>query len=188
MYIIILLYLLSGCVFSLPDNSSIESDSRSQLQKVIVELSKQPDVLKSITSNPNIKDYLRDIIEEGTKQETRQAITKMLRKALRGENVVLTVIGESVSVGADLGTNNRNLTFHYLFASWWNETFAPITGSTMQLSVVAVGGVSSVYFGPCWREYEALIRAFDFVLWEFNVNDASREDYDVIVNLSLIHI
>jgi len=176
----ILLYMFCGFELCL---SGIETDSRSQIQKVISQLHKQPSVLESITSNPNIEDYLKSLIEESTKQETRGAVTNMLRKALNGENVVLTVIGESVSVGADLGANNKNLTYQHHFASWWNETFSQITGSTMEVSVVAVGGVSSVYFGPCWREYEALIRAFDFVVWEFNVNDASRKDNEVTVNV-----
>lgn len=114
---------------------------------------------------------------------TEYAIKRMLWKALHGKDVMMYVIGESVSVGADLGKNNTLLTYHFLIAKWWNNTIGRITGSRMHRKVIAVGGVSSAYFDRCWTEYVDESEQFDFLIWEFNINDASVEADELVVSI-----
>lgn len=110
---------------------------------------------------------------------TKYALKRMLWKALRGEDVTLYVIGESVSVGADLGENNTKETFHYFIAKWWNNTVGKITGSRMHRNIIAVGGVGSTYFDRCWKEYVEESETFDLLIWEFNINDSSLKDIEL---------
>ena len=120
------------------------------------------------------------LIEEGVRNRgirSKQAIETQFQKALNGENVSLYIFGESVSVGADLGKNNVENTFHYALAHWWNNTIGTITGCKMIRRVIAIGGAATNYFDRCWQEYIDDNETFDMALWEFNINDNGKSEH-----------
>lgn len=170
---------------------SILTNTDQYKPQIIQALLQEPDSLLSFLvkdsgtdSALNKTQHLHSVVyNEIRKTNTRASIQRMLTKALKGENVVIVVIGESVSVGADLGSNNTRLVFQQLVAKWWNDTIGEITGSYMIVKTVAVGGVSSTYFGRCWKEYMMRVEPFDFLMWEFNINDYSQADFDIITSI-----
>lgn len=117
----------------------------------------------------------KGIVSRGALSE--EAIQRQLHKALHGQNVTLYILGESVSVGADLGKNNKRAIFHNILSTWWDSVFKGISGGSKMLRRnVAVGGVGSSYFGRCWEEYLSPKDKFDMAIWEFNINDISGVD------------
>ena len=114
-------------------------------------------------------------------KDTRDSIVKMIQSALSNRNVNVFVLGGSSTLGADLGSKNLQLTYHYALADWWNKTIGSITGSHMQRKVVAVGGVGTTYFGHCWQEYVDAKEEFDYVTWEFAINDPDSLQYEKAV-------
>ena len=161
----------------------IQPDPTLYKEQILEKLKEKPDILDTVTENPNLEKFLLHIMNETLMTNTRSSIQKLLQKAFRGENIQVVIIGESVTVGADLGVNNTALVYQHHLVEWWNKTFGQITGSLMEVRTVAVGGVSSVYFGRCWKEYLSLIEPFDFVMWEFNINDSSMKDIDVAISI-----
>ena len=112
---------------------------------------------------------------------TRRAIERMVNKALSGQPVKVLVLGGSTTIGADLGPNNLRLTYHCALADWWNKTIGSLNGSYMHRQIVAVGGVGTTYFGHCWEEYVNKTDTFDFITWEFAINDPDSLEYDKAV-------
>lgn len=112
---------------------------------------------------------------------SRAGIEKLLASALARKNVNLLVLGASVTLGGDLGADNLHLTYHYALADWWNKTVGQATGSFMHRKVTAVGGVGTTYFGHCWQEYVSEGDSFDFVTWEFAINDPDSIQYEKAV-------
>ncbi|XP_065655351.1 uncharacterized protein LOC136081657 [Hydra vulgaris] len=148
-----------------------------KLKKILL---KPPSEAWSYTKYKTLKDlYLsEELINKGIENEgilSKQAIESQLEKAAKGINVMLYVIGESVSVGSELGEENQKYVFHNALANWWNNTIGVTTGSQMVRRVIAVGGVSSMYFEKCLQEYVTNNDTFDIILWEFNINDGALE-------------
>ena len=109
---------------------------------------------------------------------TRKNIIRMVQSALNNRDVNVLVLGGSSTLGADLGSNNLKLTYHYAIADWWNKTIGSITRSYMRRKIVAVGGVGTTYFGHCWQEYVNETEEFDYVTWEFAINDPDSLQYE----------
>jgi len=162
---------------------AIQPDPTLYKEQILEKLKEKPEILDIITGNLNLERFLLHIMNETLMTNTRNAIQTLLQKAFRGENIKVVIIGESVTVGADLGVNNTALVYQHHLVEWWNKLFGQITGSLMEVRKVAVGGVSSVYFGRCWKVYLSLIEPFDFVMWEFNINDFSMKDIEVTVSI-----
>ena len=114
---------------------------------------------------------------------TRKNIARMVQSALNNRDVNVFVLGGSSTLGADLGPNNLKLTYHYAVADWWNKTIGLIAKSHMRRKVVAVGGVGTTYFGHCWQEYVNATEEFDYVTWEFAINDPDSLQYEKAVEL-----
>jgi len=112
---------------------------------------------------------------------TNKAIQRLTTKVLNGKNITMWVYGGSSTLGADLGPQNNNLTFHHFVQTWWNNAIAPITGSYMERNVIAVGGVGSKYFGICWKEYLSTNAEIDLFVWEFFMNNPYSKDYTKII-------
>ena len=196
MDIILIFFILKYFIIS--SHCSIMTNSDHYKSQLIQELLQQPDILPDFLvkedaladptlnksrpyNTPSVLNKNKFVVYNETgKTNTRASVQSMLTKALKGQNVIIVVIGESVSIGADLGSNNTRLVYQQLVAEWWNDTIGEITGSYMIVKTVAVGGVSSTYFGRCWKEYLMRVQPFDFVMWEFNINDYSQSDLDVM--------
>lgn len=125
------------------------------------------------------KCFEKGIAVDGNK--TRGSIIRMIKSAMSKKNVNMFVLGGSSTIGADLGSNNLRLTYHYALADWWNKTVGSITGSYMHRKVVAVGGVGTTYFGHCWQEYVNDSESFDYITWEFAINDPDSLQYEKAV-------
>lgn len=130
----------------------------------------------SLSSLKTDKKQIRYGLENDGKT-TYSALERIITKVVNGENVTVLVFGGSSTKGADLGNQNRFLTFHYAFYKWWRKVVTPITGSYMKREVLAVGGAGSTYFGHCWEEYLSKNESVDLVLWEFYINDPDSNFY-----------
>jgi len=118
---------------------------------------------------------------EHSGSSTNKAIQRLTTKALNGKNITMLSYGGSSSCGADLGPHNKNLTFHHIVQTWWNNAIAPITGSYMERNVISVGGVGSKYFGICWKEYLPPNTEIDLIVLEFFLNDPYSNIYGKVI-------
>ena len=121
------------------------------------------------------EDALKGISYDGV--WSKNTMERIAKKILRKETVNIFIIGESVSIGADLGCQNRRRTYHYGLSRWWLKTIANYTGCKIHRHVIAVGGVATNYFDRCWKEYLVGNETIDLVLWEFALNDADAVSY-----------
>ncbi|XP_065066504.1 uncharacterized protein LOC135692317 [Rhopilema esculentum] len=105
-------------------------------------------------------------------QWSEYSLGKILEKALDKKKIKILVVGESITLGANLGCHNNKRTYHYGLTRWWLRTIVNATGSKLARHQIAVGGVGTNYFDRCWKEYLNANETFDLVLWEFAFNDA----------------
>lgn len=165
----------------------LASISPSSVDQIIKAVSK--DITSIWTYNnkfPNMKSLKLDeqSLAAGTAVDgdsSKDAIRRILDSAINNKNINIFILGGSSTIGADLGENNLKLTYHYALADWWNKTIGSSTGSYMNRKVVAVGGVGTTYFGHCWQEYVNENETFDYVTWEFAINDPDSLQYDKAV-------
>ena len=96
------------------------------------------------------------------------------RKAARGKNVKMLVVGGSISAGGGLWKDRGNIdgVYHKALAHWWKKTITPVTKSEMHVNNVAIGGTDSEYFSYCINNF--LEGNPDIVLWELSANDYNR--------------
>lgn len=178
-----LVVLLTFLILTLKANPA----AQTIVDQLITSLSKEiPTVWTYKDSFPDTKSLQLDkkCFDDGIAVDgkmTRDRIIKMVQSAINKRNVYVFVLGGSSTIGADLGINNLKLTYHYALADWWNKTIGSITGSHMHRKVVAVGGVGTTYFGHCWQEYVNEKDEFDYVTWEFAINDPDSLQYEKAV-------
>ena len=101
-------------------------------------------------------------------------LKKVLKKALRGEDVNLLVIGGSNSAGGKLGLDENSLDGLYfnVFARWWNNTFGKATKSFVkEIHLTAIGATGSPFFAFCYKTFIAEGEKIDVVLIEISTND-----------------
>ncbi|XP_028403480.1 uncharacterized protein LOC114526157 [Dendronephthya gigantea] len=110
------------------------------------------------------------IVNLGSSKPVQQAV----RKAVRGENVKLLVVGGSISAGGGLWKDRGNVdgVYHRALAHWWKRTVTPVTNSKLDVNNVAIGGTDSEYFSYCINNF--LEDNPDIVLWELSANDYNR--------------
>jgi len=163
------------------------AETHSLIDKLILSVSRDiPSIWAYKDKFPDISSLLLDekCLKDGVAidgKETRKRIGKMLESAISNKNVSVLIFGGSATLGADLGSNNFKLTYHYALADWWNKTIGSITKTNMNRKVVAVGGVGTTYFGHCWQEYVTSKEEFDYVTWEFAINDPDSLQYEKAV-------
>ena len=113
--------------------SEENQDRVTTLLKLKRILQNPPAAAWSYTKYKTLKElYLsEEVVDEGIENQglfSKQAIEGQLEKAVKGENVILYVLGESVSAGSELGEENQKYVFHNALANWWNNTVGVITG------------------------------------------------------------
>jgi hypothetical protein len=134
-------------------------------QKSFDELGITPSLLKSGITNL------------GSSKKMQHAV----RKAVKGQNVRMLVVGGSISAGGGLWKDRGNIdgVYHRALADWWKKTVTPVTKSEMEVNNVAIGGTDSEYFSYCINNF--LESDPDIVLWELSANDYNRfneENFD----------
>jgi lysophospholipase L1-like esterase len=92
-----------------------------------------------------------------------------LAKARRGSNVVVGVIGGSITQGAAASTPEKR--YGNLVADWWRATFP---GVTVKLVNAGIGATGSDY-GALRAQRDLLSQNPDFIIVEYAVNDGNTK-------------
>lgn len=100
-----------------------------------------------------------------------ERLAAVMRKAERGEEITVAVIGGSITQGSSASKITDS--YAYLMKEWW-ETAFPDT----KVNYVNAGiGATDSYLGVHRAEDELLAHAPDFVIVEFSVNDSNTNFY-----------
>ncbi|XP_028392689.1 uncharacterized protein LOC114517231 [Dendronephthya gigantea] len=93
----------------------------------------------------------------------------VLLKALRGESINVVVYG---------GSNCVQGMFPVIFQDWWNTVITPISGSSLNVKTIGIGGTGSGYYQYCHGVYLRQNETIDLVILETAVNDAVDTAFD----------
>ena len=93
----------------------------------------------------------------------------VLLKALRGESINVVVYG---------GSNCVKGMFPIILQDWWNTVIMPISGSSLNVKTIGIGGTGSGYYQFCYGVYLRKNETIDLVILETAVNDAVNTVYD----------
>ena len=116
------------------------------------------------------ESYNHQIIERST---TKDRLQRIMIRALRGQNVGVTVMGGSISAGGGIINDYPDLSgiYYRVFIDWWQKAVQPFTGSNVRLCNLAVGGTGSNFFSFCYKTLMKPEDSMDMVFLEFSVND-----------------
>ncbi|HJN14737.1 MAG TPA: GDSL-type esterase/lipase family protein, partial [Armatimonadota bacterium] len=109
--------------------------------------------------------YQTALISEGD----HARLQHVLAKARRGEDIIIGVIGGSITGGA--GASSRERSYGSLVADWWRTTFPE---ARIEFVNAGIGGTGSIY-GALRAQRDLLSRQPDFVITEFAVNDGADQ-------------
>ena len=126
--------------------------------------------IRSNFSNITLDEVLLSrSIQDGNSDRLRH----VLKKALRGENINMLVIGGSHSAGGKLGLDENSLDglYYKVFAKWWNDTFGNVTKSFLKVIPLPIGGTESYFFAFCYKTFIPEGENIDIVLIETSAND-----------------
>ena len=114
-----------------------------------------------------------DLMSRAIQAGSRTRLKNVLKKALRGEDINLMVIGGSNSAGGKLGLDENSLDGLYfkVFARWWNNTFGEAVKSFMKDIQLTIGGTGSPFFAFCYKTFLGEGKKIDIVLIEISTND-----------------
>jgi len=100
-------------------------------------------------------------------------LKNVLKKALKGEDINLLVIGGSNSAGGKLGLDENSLDGLYfkVFAKWWNNTFGKAIKSFVKEIQLSIGATGSPFFAFCYKTFIVEGEKIDIVLIEISTND-----------------
>eukprot|EP00794_Sanderia_malayensis_P017671 gene17671-19433_t len=107
------------------------------------------------------------------------SLRRALDRALRGKDVGLAIVGGSISKGgpfSEKGVEFAVKAYFYAIADWWNKVIRPITGSSMIIRDVSIGGIATDYYSYCLRTHLPNDKLTNIVLWELAANDMRRYD------------
>ena len=94
------------------------------------------------------------------------------QKNLRLELVLLKVLKrEAINVVIYGGSNCAQGMFPVLLHDWWNEVIMPVSGSSLNVKVIGIGGTGSSYYQFCHEIYLDDNETIDLVIIETAVND-----------------
>lgn len=98
----------------------------------------------------------------------------VMRRALEGKDITLSIVGGSISAGGGLYKDRGNIDGLYYkgVVDWWNKMISPLTGSDMVVNNIAIGSIGTDYFSYCVKNHIA--NESDIVLWELSANDYNR--------------
>ena len=121
----------------------------------------------------NVDDFMSRGIQSGN--PTR--LKSVLKKALRGEDINLLVIGGSHSAGGKLGLDENSLDGLYfkVFTKWWNNVIGKATKSFVKEIPRAIGATGSYFFAFCYKTFIVEGEKMDIVLIEISANDRGYE-------------
>ena len=149
---------------------------KRKAQAIIEFLNKDPleswryhfNTLKSLDLNSSI---LRSGLVNAGNIERLKGV---MRRALEGKDITLSIIGGSISAGGGLYKDRGNIDGLYYkgVVDWWNKMITPLTGSDMVLNNIAIGSIGTDYFSYCVKSHIA--SDTDIVLWELAANDYNR--------------
>jgi len=98
----------------------------------------------------------------------------VMKRALEGKDITLSVVGGSISAGGGLYKDKGNIDGLYYkgLMEWWNKMISPLTGSEMKINNIAIGSIGTDYFSYCIKNH--ISDKTDIVLWELAANDFNR--------------
>lgn len=120
---------------------------------------------------------------KGSKED---ALAKVMKKAARGEKVVVALIGGSITQGTiSSGSSDASVAdkkcYADIFFAWWEQTFPQTEFEFVNAGI----GATDSYLGVHRVEEDVLVRKPDIVLVEFAVNDTNsnfyKKSYDNLV-------
>ena len=105
--------------------------------------------------------------------QTTRSLKNVIRRSLHGENIDTVIMGGSISAGGGLNYDGEDLRGVYfrVFADWWQKAIQPLTGSSVKLHNLAVGGTGSNFFAFCYRTLLNPGTDIDLAFLDFTVND-----------------
>jgi hypothetical protein len=98
-------------------------------------------------------------------------IERAMKKAMRGEEVIVGFLGGSITQGCLSSTPET--CYAYLVYRWWCETFPDATVTYVN---AGIGGTTS-QFGVARVDSDLLSKEIDFTVVEFSVNDKDNEHF-----------
>ena len=124
--------------------------------------------LEDMSITPEI--YNKEAVERTT---TKDRLQNVMKKALLGQNIGVTVMGGSISAGGGLINDYSDLRgiYYRVFIDWWQKTIQPFTGSSIELRNLAVGGTGSNFFSFCYKTFMKPQDSMDLIFLEFSVSD-----------------
>ena len=114
-----------------------------------------------------------DLVSRAIQAGSLTRLKNVLKKALRGEDINLLIIGSSNSAGGLLGLDENSLDGLYfkVFTKWWNNTFGKGMKSFVKEIQITIGGTESPFFAFCYKTFIAEGEKIDIVLIEISPND-----------------
>lgn len=111
-----------------------------------------------------------EIIE---RKRTIDRLQDAMMRALLGQDIVVVIMGGSISAGGGLINDNPDVrgTYYRVFIDWWEKTVEPFTDSKIRLRNLAIGGTSSDFYYYCFDTFLQPQETMDIVFLEFSVND-----------------
>lgn len=176
---------------SLPEDNNISSNESSSSENTSSEDKKPSDI--KVTNVPNVireeatnlrltEEVLnRSIVDSGNMSR----LANVIRKAVRGENVTIGVIGGSITDGT--GASPASNKYAEKFRSWWQSTFKD---SKLTFINAGIGATDSIV-GVHRADADLLDKNPDLVIIEFSVNDIGidselvKRSYESLVRKTL---
>lgn len=95
-------------------------------------------------------------------------------RALKGEDITLSIIGGSISAGGGLYKDEESISGLYYkgLVDWWTKSITPLTGSAMKVNNIAIGSIGTDYFSFCLKSH--ILNETNIILWELSGNDYNR--------------
>ena len=166
----------------------LNKQSEVKNKPLAVNLTKINSLKRSVERNPfNVwyfKDKLKSLKDLLTTAEnydtqaverrtTKHRLQNLMAKVLLGQDIVLTVMGGSISAGGGLINDFSDLRgiYYRVFIDWWRKVIQPYTGSNIKLRNLAVGGTGSNFFAYCYKTLMRPRDSMDITFLEFSVND-----------------
>ena len=118
-----------------------------------------------------------DLVSRAIQAANLTRLKNVFKKALRGEDINLLIIGGSHSAGGKLGLDENSLDGLYfkVFAKWWNNTFGKAVKSFVKEIQLSIGGTGSPFFAFCYQTFIGEGEKIDIVLIEISANDIKYE-------------
>ena len=107
------------------------------------------------------------------KHENNKRLDRTAEKVLRGEAVYVAVYGGSNTAGGGLQEDEKSIRgrFPILLKGWWESVITPLTGSSLKMKIIGIGGTSSSYYQLCYKVYLDH-NNIDLVILDSSVNGA----------------